>query len=479
MRILLLIDQKWRDLPGHVLLARILERRFGHRVMAGPFGCEGLVVPLFRPDLVVVNHLLESAKVRFARALRAAGIGLVALPTEGIPSLADVRLLAAGKYTDMSLVDLQLCWNHPMRDLIVAEGILPAERVRVTGVPRFDLYVPPAGRLVAAPAAMVRKYRLEPDRPIVLLTSNFVNAGFFEEHQEFLEANSRDLGLHHVPSYARPAENARKDHRTRELALASMERLLEEEPQIAVAVKPHPNENQRAYRRWVAPLAARWPGRVALIGSEYIWDVLGMATIVVQRSCTTAIEAWFRGLPTIEFQVNPEEYYYSSEHAAGSDVVRTYEELREVVRAYLGGRGVPAPMQQARRAFVARWVGSLDGRRTLACAAEIDRFARSRSTARGAGFDRYWGSALLRGLVKETVYHPGRRLVAGLRRQLGQTTLDHLGRAEKRVTFADVRRWRRRIDRLGIVADLAEWPAPARAAELATASGEAKWGKRA
>lgn len=454
MRILLLIDQKWRDLPGHVLLKRVLEVRFGHRVVAGPIGSEGLLVPLFRPDAVVFNHLLESAKVRLARALRGAGIGVVALPTEGIPSLADVRLLAAGKYTDMSLVDLQLCWNRPMRDLIVDADILPAERVRVIGVPRFDVYHGPAGRLVASPDVVRRRYRLHPERPIVLLTSNFVNAGFVEERMDFLEANSRDLGLDRVPSYARPAENARQDHRTRELALAALTRLLDDVPSIAVAVKPHPNENQRAYRRWLASVEARWPGRVALIEAEYIWDVLGMASVVIQRSCTTAVEAWFRGLPTLEFRLNPEDYYYSAEHAAGSESVQTYEQLRACVSAYVCGHALPAAVHRARELFIRRWVGPLDGRRTLACAAEIDQFVRGRPRARSVRLDRFWRRSFVRGVVKEIVYHPARRVAARVRSGFDRVPLDFLGRADKRVTFAEVRAWSRRIDRLEIVADM-------------------------
>jgi surface carbohydrate biosynthesis protein len=460
MRILLLIDQKWRDLPGHVLLKRVLEVGFGHRVLAGPIGSEGWLVPLFRPDVVVVNHLLESAKVRLARALRGCGVGVVALPTEGIPALADVRLLAAGKYTDMSLVDLQLCWNWPMRDLIVDEKILPPDRVQVIGVPRFDVYRGPASRLVAAPEVVKRRYRLDPERPVVLLTSNFVNAGFIEERMDFLEANSRDLGLDRVASYARPAENARRDHRTRELALAAMTRLLEDLPAIAVAVKPHPNENQRAYRRWLASVESRWPGRVALIEAEYIWDTLGIASILVQRSCTTAVEAWFRGLPTLEFRLNPEEYYHSAEHAAGSEPVETYEKLRASVWAYIHDRTLPPALQRAREAFIDRWVGPLDGRRTLACAAAIDQFANGRFAARRIRFDRFWLRSLLRGVAKEVVYHPLRRVGDRARNSVGRVPLDFLGRAEKRITFADVQLWVRRIDQLGIVADMTGAVAP-------------------
>ncbi len=450
-RVLLLIDQKWRDLPGHVLLKRTLEREFGHRVVAGPFGCEGVLVPLFRPDAVIVNHLLESAKVRLARALRAGGIGIVALPTEGIPSLPDVRLFAAGKYTDMSLVDLQLCWNEPMRDLIVEHGLLPEDRVRVCGVPRFDVYAEPVRRLVADREEMLGRHGLDARRPVVLLTSNFVNAGFVEANVEFFERNSRDLGLTNVPSYARPSENARKDYETRRLAFDAVERLLADLPDISVALKPHPNESQSAYREWLGRVSAAHPGRVAVIGQDYIWNVLGTATVVIQRSCTTAIEAWLHGLPTVEFQLNPGEYYFSPEHARGSDLVRTYEALRERVGAYVSGAPVPEALSAARRQFIRRWVGAVDGGRTRACAAEIDRFVRARPPTAGVALDRYWLLQAGRSVVKELVYHPARRLAARLRGRLSQDALDRLGRSDKRVTFAEVRRWARRIDALGIV----------------------------
>ena len=62
---------------------------------------------------------------------------------------------------------------------------------------------------------------------------------------------------------------------------------------------------------------------------ESIWDVLNATDILLQRSCLTGIEAWIMGKPTIELHLNPDDWYYSTEIAGGSDEVFNYEQLKE------------------------------------------------------------------------------------------------------------------------------------------------------
>ena len=57
-KILIAVDHKWRDLPGYVFLARLLESQ-GAKVFFCRNGLERFFVELYRPNAIIVNQILH------------------------------------------------------------------------------------------------------------------------------------------------------------------------------------------------------------------------------------------------------------------------------------------------------------------------------------------------------------------------------------------------------------------------------------
>ncbi len=83
-RILFLVDNKWRDLPGDTLVAQLLEQETNSTVYLEPLGNWKVSVAEFRPHMVIFNHLTVPHLVNYAKWLRARNIAVVVLPKSGI-----------------------------------------------------------------------------------------------------------------------------------------------------------------------------------------------------------------------------------------------------------------------------------------------------------------------------------------------------------------------------------------------------------
>jgi surface carbohydrate biosynthesis protein len=434
MRILILVDHKWRDLPGHVLIQSLAERR-GHQVAFVRNGFHWDAAWASRPDVLVINHLLEASAVIEARRLADVGVATVVLPTEGIPTLQGTRDLHAGAGQDYSGVARFCVWNEAMRERMLAHRVLPAEHVPVIGVPRFDFYQPPFSSVLPDREAACRRFGLDPAKSVVLWATNFAQAAVWERDPAFSQRDWNKLGLDKVLGDC--GAFARGDLACREGSFAAIRTVLERRPDWQLLLKLHPSENAAWFRSMVQTLPA---GRVALVDAAYIWEVLPAADVLVKRSCTTGVEAWMRGQPTIELQPLPQPIYFSAEHASGSVLATDADSLERHIAAVLAGVAESGEILAARQAFIARWCHRADGRST-------ERFL---DVLEGLDAERRTGEAKPRGEV------PRRPLVRRLRYRL-LTACDH---------FLHDRRlygWRGRVDRLGRMdkwyrhADAAAW----------------------
>ncbi len=436
MHILVLVDHKWRDLPGQVLLQLLAERR-GHRVSFVRNGFHWDAAWAQRPDVLVLNHLLEASSVAEARRLADAGIATVVLPTEGIPTLQGTRDLHAGAGQDYSGVARFCVWNEVMRERMVSNHVMPAERICVIGVPRFDFYVPPFSTILPSRDAVCRRFGLDPAKPVLLWATNFAQAAVWERDAEFSKRDWNKVGLQRVLGDCEAF--ARGDLACRAASLAVIKTVLERHPDWQVLVKLHPSENVLWYRDQMASLPS---GRAALVDAAYIWEVLPAANVLVKRSCTTGVEAWIRGQSTIELQPLPERTYFSAEHASGSVIATTADELERHVTATLAGTPESPEILAARQTFIARWCYRADGRSTERSLDVLDELAAER---RANGVVPRGGS---RGFVKWLRY----RVLTACdhvlhdRRLYGWSgRLDRLGRIDKWYRHADALAWRERL----------------------------------
>ena len=140
MRIHLLCDHKWRDLPNLTVIKLELEA-LGHRVLLSTTKDAVPMMQAFRPDCVVFNHLFGRFYAELSANLRDAGVCVVMLPTEGAMRPEFVGI-AAGEFADFSACQLFLNWSEPAARLLRQRWRADESAAPVVGCTRFDFYHP-------------------------------------------------------------------------------------------------------------------------------------------------------------------------------------------------------------------------------------------------------------------------------------------------------------------------------------------------
>jgi len=237
---------------------------------------------------------------------------------------------------------------------------------------------------------------------------------------------------------------------SRELFLDAFVTLVRSFPEVNFVLKLHPTEDHQYYKDLIRKDLSSSASRVRIIAHEYIWDVLNATDIELNRSCTTAIESWLLGKPTIEMQLNPDEYYFSPEFASGSDMVRSSDELIEKVSYYLTGASIPQNLQKARDEFLRKWCHSPDGKSTRTVVDHIDHLLNDKYFIRNADDDlpACWKRRINYYLLTLGDYFGHDLRVYGLANTLGKNYVDKLGRFDKYFHKNDIAEWKQRLSQL-------------------------------
>jgi surface carbohydrate biosynthesis protein len=377
MRIHLLCDQKWRDLPNLTAVKIALER-CGHRVLLSTTKDAAAMIQVFRPHCVVLNNLFATRNQRLAVALMQSGVGVVILPTEGA-ARPELRPLIAGEFADFSGMDLHLAWSEASAEDLRRRWNRDAQAVPVIGCTRFDFYTSRFRSAITPRDEFCRQHDLDPDRPIVTWATvyNHAEEGNTPEVLARYMAEIEDNGL--AACYRRlglvPQRIPSMQAVERREATAAFMQLAAAMPQVQFVVRPHPAERRAFYLEY---FSGRNAGNMRFCPQDYIWNVLNASDVHLHRQCTTAIEAWMWRKPTIEmaFATTPELAWPDRE--AGSDVASTTDELISHVERYLKGDRVDQERHKYRAAYVHSWFGPADGNRCDAAAKAIDAFLAAR-----------------------------------------------------------------------------------------------------
>jgi surface carbohydrate biosynthesis protein len=383
VRIHLFCDHKWRDLPPLSAVKLYLEA-MGHRVtMASVKDSLGLL-PLLRPDCVVLNHFWGSFYNDLGRRLKAAGVAIVVLPTEGAGRPV-FHEMDRGDVTDFSLVDRLLSWSERNTQAMLQRGAVGPDQIVSTGCPRLDFYRRPLNAAVMSRKAFCALYEFDPARPIITWATQFPHAHVERANTRVwtqYEREMTDFGVSiclqaigvdfaELPQYHRELRNVSAD------AFFAM---VAEHPEWQFLLKPHPVEQVSFYEERIARAAAT---NVRFCKEEYIWDVLNATDVLLHRHCTTGVEAWLLDKPTIEMAMIPDGFMAWPEREAGSITVTSFAELDAAVGACLVSRVIEPERRAKREAYVREWFGEPDGRRCLDIAGEIHRLVMERGPRHG------------------------------------------------------------------------------------------------
>jgi surface carbohydrate biosynthesis protein len=284
----LVVDHPERDLAGLVLTALELVQR-GVVCHLVPMNLQEREIWALAPDFVLFNYLRRSNE-RFARDLAAAGIAFGVLDTEGA-IWPDPDEYASLLWHDVSLLHQARCvcmWGARLGEFLIERNLFTGDQIIVTGCPRFDLYISPWRNLfedAADPHGRTKRI--------------LINTNFSVSNPKFTTAD-KCVALHRSVLGYSESELRRIVH-AETVAIRETVRIAEQLadtfPSVEIVIRPHPFENASPYEA-----AAAGRHNLYVRQSESIQAAIFGASAVIQRSCTTAIEAGMAGVPAFSPQ---------------------------------------------------------------------------------------------------------------------------------------------------------------------------------
>jgi surface carbohydrate biosynthesis protein len=345
-RVAFVMDHPQRDLAGLVLTAVELCQQ-GVDCQLVPLNLLQHEIWALAPDFVVLNFLRRGNET-LARRLLEVGIPFGLLDTEGVV-WADFQT-----YTELLWPDRQLlhrtsrvcAWGPELAGHLVREGYLTAAATTVTGCPRFDLYHHQW-------RSVLQNGDRSESRPRILINTNFptVNPRFGSV------ANNVEMMRGTFGWTESRIETALRAEEAAMTGLIEIARDLRSAfPGAAVVVRPHPHENPTPYRQRLADVSD-----VEINDRGPVHAQLFRAAVVIQRNCTTAIDAGFAQVPSVSPQWLPSWFQMELSERV-SMPVGAPSELRDVVAATLDGSYAPdAALRANMLDVIQRWFHRADG----------------------------------------------------------------------------------------------------------------------
>lgn len=347
--VVILVDNKRRDLNVAALIAHQLEER-GIACKLEPLEAFRAVVGAYRPSMIIFNHLNASHLAHWSRRLAEIGILVGVLPNEGLVYEKEGRAFMAGRF-HRPHVDHFFCWNEQHREAIIAEDV-GAKHVHVFGVPRFDFYFDPwASRMPPAPPRGTNK-------PRVLFCTNFILAKLHDrpwDADKLYGGTQRNIGT--ISDYMGAVES---QWRSRQRVLKHLEALIDDD-RFEVLLRPHPSEDRSFYESWLAGLDESKRSNLVYEPNGSITSLILDCDLEIScESCTTALESWIAGKPTIELIFDRHPMLYRKAHAHLSFECGDPAALPNMVAQHLAA---PAQLEkkEARAEHLATWCATPSG----------------------------------------------------------------------------------------------------------------------
>ena len=353
--VVLLVDNKVRDLDVAALIAFQLERR-GIACHLEPLEAFRAVLGAHRPGMIIFNHLTAGHLAAWSRRLAAMNVLTAVLPNEGIAYDPDDMRYIAGKHHKDAHIDYMFSWNEPHAAAVRSEYGASNTKIEVIGVPRFDFYFEPWSRLFRARAALKRA------PPRILVCTNFITARY---HELPKEEGDRFFApwISRIAVMSDHRKSMERHWRARNRFLDFLKALIDAD-KYEVMLRPHPSEDKDFYRRWIETLLPAARAHLKFDpGSNITGLILDCDLEVSSETCITAIESWIAKKPTIELNFERDPLWYKEEHARGNVECDDPTQLPGMVEQVLKNPAQPEK-QVERERILQKWCASPDGTST-------------------------------------------------------------------------------------------------------------------
>jgi surface carbohydrate biosynthesis protein len=347
-RVVILVDNRTRDLFGACLLGWYLEK-VGFVVLYEPLEATFAVLAAHRPDVIVFNHLSASHLVRYSHRLKDLGVHVAVMMNEGIAYTQEQIDFLALKTHKNAHVDIFLCWSKPFADALCAHR--PDISAPVVGIPRFDGYFEPFRSFYH------RRTRRYPEKTELLVCTNYVFAIFHEMPPEEADRNLADWSKS-ISALKDYHNTCAVSHRNRSRLFSYLEPLLAD-GRFNVTLRPHPNEDRSFYLKEIEKLPKDLRKNLIFRPEGNIAELIcGCDLEISMDSCTTARDSWIAGKPTIELPMEPDPAL--TRRFEGLNVECTSpDQIVKLVEENL--RTIEPKMVSLRQAHLNLWYGAPDG----------------------------------------------------------------------------------------------------------------------
>ncbi|WP_449245822.1 surface carbohydrate biosynthesis protein [Desulfobacca acetoxidans] len=355
--VVILVDNKKRDLPGAALVAHHLETRFHLKCVLQPLESWRSCLAAFKPNYILFNHLTASHLAYFSIRLRDMGILVGVLPNEGINYNQDDLEFNAGRYHSYAHIDQFFCWNEFHKKALMTIMNLNEENIFIVGVPRFDYYFEPWINIFFNPQRVVSR------KPHLLICTNFVFAQYkdlpkIDADRHFSPWKDR------LPSYSNYWEFIEVNARSRARFFDFLNTLITR-TDYSLDLKPHPSEDHEPYKKWFKGLSPAHKERISLRLRETIFELLPACHLEIScERCTTALESWILGKPTIELVFDRHPLFFDEATSRCNRLCDDPEKLPDLVGEILA-HPRQEDLRENRQLHLATWCTSPAGDSSL------------------------------------------------------------------------------------------------------------------
>ena len=288
-KVVILVDSKKRDLMGSALIAHHLEQN-GINAYLEPLQSWQACLLDLKPDLILFNHLLHSHLCKYTEKLNKCGILVGCMLNEGAFLNESTLNLMSNKNYDYMHCDFFLTWNDDHKNKLVSHKFCtPSHNVFTVGVPRFDFYFQPWSNM----------YANEKSSSDLLINTTFQCAHYYNRSEQEKLLIYSALGADRNPVASNYLKLIEYHFNSREILLKICYDLLNKSD-LSITLRPHPREDAHFYHNWLAKLPLGFKNKIKIsVDKDITSDIINSKVVLNCGTCTTALESWIAGKPTI------------------------------------------------------------------------------------------------------------------------------------------------------------------------------------